>query len=466
MAPLRFLMEYVPVELGTESISKLLRKYAVPAIIAMTASSLYNMVDSIYIGQGVGALAISGIAVTFPIMNLTTAFGTLVGAGAATVISILLGQKNYPIARQVLGNVVILSVIIGALLQAACLIWIDPILYFFGASPGTIGFARDYLQIILWGTIVTFLYFGLNNVVRTSGRPKLAMAVTLLTVTLNVILDPIFIFGFKMGVRGAAIATVICQLISLVWICCILSDKKNLMHFSKDTFKIDWEIDKRIFSIGLAPFLMNAASCFVVMFINKQALRLGGDMAVGAYGISNRFTFLFVMVAFGFTQGMQPIASYNYGAKLHSRVTEVLHKTIIYATITTTVLFLLGELTPNIAVRLFTHDDSLVKQAIPAMRIMVAAMPLVGYQIVVSNFFQCIGIAKKAIFLSLSRQLLFLIPLLIALPEALGLYGVWWSMPIADSIAFLIAWIMLTRQKRQFESQAVHDDFKIPAKNE
>ena len=293
-------MEYVPVELGTESISKLLKKYAIPAIIAMTASSLYNMVDSIYIGQGVGALAISGIAVTFPIMNLTTAFGTLVGAGAATVISILLGQKNYPIARSVLGNVVILSVLIGAVLQAACLIWIDPILYFFGASAGTIGYARDYLRIILWGTIITFLYFGLNNVVRTSGRPKLAMAVTLLTVTLNAILDPIFIFGLKMGVRGAAVATVICQFISLVWICFILGDKRNLMHFSKEIFRLDWGIDKRIFSIGLAPFLMNAASCFVVMFINKQALRLGGDMAVGAYGISNRFSFLFVMVAFGF----------------------------------------------------------------------------------------------------------------------------------------------------------------------
>ncbi|MCI2082884.1 MAG: MATE family efflux transporter [Bacteroidales bacterium] len=427
-----------------------MKKYAVPAIIAMTASSLYNMVDSIYIGQGVGALAISGLAVTFPIMNLSTAVGTLVGVGASTMISILLGQKNYAVARRTLGNAVILSIVLGIIFQTGFLIFLDPILYFFGASTATIVYARDYMQVILYGTVVTFLYFALNNVVRTSGRPKSAMMVTLLTVSLNVIMDPIFIFGLKMGIRGAALATVLCQCISLIWICFILSSKKNVINFSKDIFRFEWKISERIFSIGMAPFLMNAAACFVVLLVNRQLLRFGGDLAIGAYGICNRFEFLFVMVTMGFTQGMQPIASYNYGAKLNDRVIEVLHKTIIYGTITMSAVFLIGELVPQLAVRMFTHDKELISKSVVAMRIMVAFMPVVGYEIVTSNFFQCIGMAKKAIFLSLSRQLIFLLPLLIVLPEFWGLNGVWWSMPISDAISSIVAWIMLNNQKREF----------------
>ena len=318
----------IPVELGTEKIGKLLKQYATPAIIAMLATSLYNMVDSIYIGQGVGPMAISGLAVTFPLMNISIAFGTLVGVGAATLISILLGQKDYKLANRVLGNVVILNVVISALVTALGLIFLNPILYFFGASDNTISYAREYMVVILWGNIISHLYHGLNGVVRSSGRPRLAMLATILAVVLNIILDPIFIFALKMGIRGAAIATVLAQVIALIWITRILCDKNNVLHFTPDVFKFDWKIAWRSLSIGMSPFLMNIASCFVVILINNQLKRYGGDLAIGAYGISNRLCFLFFTITMGLTQGMQPIAGYNYGARNWGRVKEVLRLTI------------------------------------------------------------------------------------------------------------------------------------------
>lgn len=444
-------MEYAPVELERESVPSLLRKYSVPAIIAMTAASLYNMVDSIYIGQGFGALAISGLSVTFPLMNISTAVGTLFGVGAATLISILLGEKNYALARKTLGNMVLLSLVSGLLFQVAFLVFLDPILMFFGASEATIPYAREYMRIILYGTVVTFMYYGLNNILRTSGRPKQAMLVTLLTVTLNIILDPVFMFVFKMGVRGAAVATLVCQVISLVWICALLLNKGNVMHLSRGIFRFDWKITGRICSIGMAPFLMNTASCFVVMFVNRQLFRYGGDLAIGAFGICNKILFFFIMITMGFTQGMQPIVSYNFGAKLHKRVTQALNRTLLYGTLTTTVAFLIGELIPSAAVRLFTSDPELIDKSVVALRIMAISMPLVGYEIVVGNFFQCIGKAGKAIFISLSRQLTFLLPLLFVFPLFWGLEGVWWSMPVSDAISFAIALAMLLAQRRSFE---------------
>lgn len=450
----------IPTSLGTESIPKLLKQYAVPAIIAMTASSLYNMIDSAYIGQGVGPMAISGLAVTFPLMNLSTAFGTLVGVGASTLISVLLGQRNYSVARRVLGNVIIMNCVIGLLFMAVSLLFLDPILYFFGASEATIPYAREYMQVVLIGNIITHLYFGLNAVLRAAGHPRKAMYATILTVALNTILDPIFIFVLDMGIRGAAIATVISQLVSLIWQIKIFSNKDEFLHFSKDMMKFDSKIAYRSLSIGMAPFLMNVASCFIVILINKglqtygdMEMAGGGDLSIGAYGIINRLSFLFVMVVMGFTQGMQPIAGYNYGAQLYDRVIKVLRLTIICATIVMTAGFLVAMIFPELMVKIFTSDPQLIELSSKGARLVFLAFPIVGFQIVTSNFFQSLGMAKKAIFLSLSRQLLFLAPCLIILPRLIGVKGVWLSLPISDIISTIVTIFMLRTLLKQFNEE-------------
>ena len=445
--------ENIPLELGTEKVGKLLKKYAMPAIIAMTASSLYNMVDSIFIGQGCGPMAISGLALTFPLMNLSAAFGTLVGVGGATLISVLLGQKNYPVAKKVLSNVFILNVLVGILFSAVSLAFLGPILRFFGASDATLPYARSYMIPILLGNIVTHLYFGLNAIVRVSGHPQKAMYATILTVTLNTILDPLFIFVFKLSIQGAAIATIVSQFVSFLWVMRIICDKKEFLHLSRETFGLDWAIARRSLSIGLAPFLMNVASCFVVIFINNQFKRYGGDLAIGAYGIVNRLVFLFLMIVMGFNQGMQPIAGYNYGAKQYDRVLEVLRLTIRCACIVTMACFIVGMALPRAAVSLFTHDEELIGLAARGFRITVLLFFIIGRQMVISNFFQSIGHANKAIFLSLSRQLIFLLPFLAILPLWLGADGVWLSMPASDLAALAVSELMLARLKRSFRRE-------------
>ena len=445
--------EKIPVELGTEKIGTLLRQYAVPAIIAMTASSLYNMVDSIFIGQGVGPLAISGLAVTFPLMNISAAFGTLVGAGGATLVSVLLGQRNYDMAKKVLANVFILNVTIGVFFIIFSLSFLTPILRFFGASDATLPYAKEYMTVILLGNIITHLYFGLNAILRSAGFPKKAMTATILTVVLNTILDPIFIFVFDMGIQGAAIATVLSQAVALVWVFRMLSDKSRVLHFSREQFSLDRKIAGRSLSIGMAPFLMNLTSSLVVILMNNQLRSHGGDMAIGAYGIINRVVFLFMMIVMGFTHGMQPIAGYNYGAKLYSRVVEVFRLTVFWATLITTLCFLVGMFFPEVPVSLFTRDPELKAIASRGFRIGVSLFPIVGFQMVTSNFFQSLGLARRAIFLSLSRQLLFLIPSLAILPGFFGVDGVWISMPVSDAIASIVAALMLASLIRKFRAE-------------
>ncbi len=440
-------------ELGTQPIGKLLMQYAIPAIIAMTATSLYNMVDSIFIGQGVGPMAISGLAITFPFMNLGAAFGAMVGVGASTLISVKLGQRDYSMAQTVLGNVVTLNVIIGVVFSIVSLLFLDPILYFFGASPDTIGYARDFMQVILLGNIFTHMYLGLNAVLRAAGHPQKAMYATINTVIINIILAPIFIYVFKWGIRGAAIATVIAQIVSLVWQFKILTNQNELLHLKKGIYSLQNKIVKNIIAIGLSPFCMNVASCFIVIFINKGLKEYDGDLAIGAYGIVNRLVFICVMIVMGITQGMQPIAGYNYGAKQYQRVNTVLKLAIIGATIMTTLTFLIGEFVPELAVRLFTTDEGLISRAAEGFRIVVLVFPIVGFQMVTSNFFQSIGMANKAIFLSLTRQLLFLLPCLIILPTFLGASGIWWSMPISDAVASAVAAVMLYKQFQSFKRQ-------------
>lgn len=437
--------------LGTEPIRKLLIRYAVPAIIAMTAASLYNMVDSIFIGQGVGPMAITGLALTFPLMNLAAAFGSLVGVGASTLISVKLGQKDYTTAQCVLGNVVVLNVILGLAFTLVVYPLLTPILYFFGGSEATISYATDYMEIILFGNIITHLYFGLNAVLRSSGNPQQAMYATIFTVVVNALLDPLFIYGFHWGIRGAAIATIVAQLLSLLWQLHFFNNPNRLLHFHRGIFKLKHRIVVDSLAIGLSPFLMNTAACFIVILINQGLKRYGGDLAIGAYGIVNRLAFIVVMIVMGFNQGMQPIAGYNYGARLYPRVDHVLKLTIFCATCVTTFGFLVGELFPEAVVSIFTSDTELIARSARGLRITVIFFPIIGFQMVTSNFFQSIGMASKAIILSLSRQLLILLPCLLILPLFFQEEGVWYSMPVSDLLASLIALFMLLRQFKQFK---------------
>ncbi|MBO4340562.1 MAG: MATE family efflux transporter [Bacteroidales bacterium] len=437
----------IPTELGTKPVGALLRQYAVPAIIAMTASSLYNMVDSIYIGHipQVGSLSMAGLAVTFPLMNISTAIGTLVGVGAATMISLLLGQKNYSAAGKVLCNDVTLNIITGAVFTAVMLLWMDPILRFFGATEASLPYARNYMFYIAIGNAVTHLYFGLNSIIRSSGNPKLAMGLTLFTVTSNAILDPVFIFALGLGIRGAALATVLCQCMALGYTLWYFLDQKKFLHLprSRKIFRVDWRIAKDSLAIGMGPVLMNIASCVVVMFINQQLVKWGGDLALGAFGIVNRITFLFIMVVMGFNQGMQPIAGYNFGARQYGRVKDVYIKTAIWGTVVSTAGFIVSVFLSRPAAGIFTNDPALEEMAAKGLRTMNMVFPIVGFQMVTTNLFQCLGMVNKSIFLSLSRQLLFLLPCIYILPGLLeSEAGVWYSFPISDTVSSVITAIL------------------------
>lgn len=443
-------------ELGTQSIRSLLMKYALPGIIAMTASSLYNMVDSIFIGHGVGAMALSGLTVAKPFMDICAAFGTLVGVGASSLVAIKLGEKDYRSANDVLANVILLNVLLGALVMAVGLYWLDPILYAFGASDVTITYAREYMEIILMGNILTHIYYGLNSMLRSIGHPKIAMYATILAVVTNIILDPIFIFVLDMGVRGAALATMISQLVSVIIELVIFLNPKEVIYFHRGIWRLKRDITMRALGIGTAPFLMHMASCFVVIVLNNQLKRYGGDMAIATLGMTNRFMFFFAMVVMGLTQGMQPIVGYNYGAQLFDRMMRTLKLTVMCATCVMGVLWLFGLVWPEGFIRLFTHDEILIAQSIAPARVMLCTMVMVGFPMVVGNFYTSIGLSGKAIFLSLTRQVIFLIPCILLLPllfQTLNftpIWGVWWSLPICDALAAVLAAIILNRDMRKF----------------
>ncbi len=445
----------IPTELGTENVGKLLMQYAIPAIIAQTAASLYNMIDSIFIGQGVGPLAISGLATTFPFMNLSAAFGAMVGVGGATQLSVRLGQRDYESAKTILGNLVTLNLIVGILFGGISLMFLDEILYFFGASEATLPYARDFMQVILYGNAVTHLYLGINAALRASGHPKQSMYATIITVIMNIILAPIFIYVLEWGIRGAALATIIAQTVTLIWQTHLLSNPNELLHLQRGIYKLRKNIVKGILSIGMSPFLMNAAACIIVIIINKGLRTYGadGDMSIGSYGVANRFIFIFVMVVMGLTQGMQPIVGYNYGAKQYKRVNQALKLTIISATVVVTIGFAICEGIPELVARAFTTDRALIEGSARAMRIMAMFMPLIGFQMVTTNFFQSIGKVNKSIFLSLTRQILFLLPMLLILPHFFGENGVWYSMPISDFAASVLTIIILKRQFNEWKEE-------------
>ncbi len=445
-----------PLTLGSENIRKLLMRYAIPAIVAMTAASLYNMMDSIFIGHGVGSLGIAGLAVTFPFINLAAAFGSLVGVGASAVVSMKMGQKDLKSAEAVLGNVILMNIVIGSLFMAICLIFLNPILYFFGASEATLPYARDYMKIILYGNIITHVYMGLNEVMRASGYPQRAMAATLFAVAINGVLNALFIFVFDMGIQGAALGTIVAQLLALIGVIFHFCSSKSFIRFKRGIFHIKRHIIGAMLAIGLAPFLMNLCSCLVVLLINNGLKTLGGDMYVGAFGIINRISFLFFMIVMGFNQGMQPIVGYNFGAKQYDRVIRTLKYTIFCAVGTTTLGFLLCQLFPRTIIYMFTTDADLINISEHGLRLIVAMLPIVGFQMVTTSFFQSIGMAKKAIFLSLTRQLIFLVPCLLILPQIWGTNGIWASIPVADFAAAITSGLMLGYQLKKFNKMGLY----------
>lgn len=440
-------------ELGTQPVGRLLWEYALPAIIAMTASSLYNIIDRIFIGQVVGPEAIAGLTITFPFMNLAGAFGAAVGVGASTAISVKLGQKDYTTAENILGNTVTLNLIIGIGFSIVCLVFLDPILRFFGASEATLPYARDFMQIILAGNVFSHMYFGMNAVLRAASKPKQAMYATIFTVFMNILLDVVFILWWGWGIRGAAFATIISQTLALCWQMKLFSNKSELLHLKRGIYRLKAQLVKIIIAIGISPFLMNVCASVVVIFVNNQLARYGGDMAVGGYGISNSVATIFAMFVIGLNQGMQPIAGYNYGSQQLDRLMRVLKLAIIGGTCIMTFGWLTGEFFPQQIARLFTTDKELTDMSIVATKFNMLAFPIIGFQMVVTNFFQCIGKVKISIFLSLSRQLLVLVPLLAILPLFFGLNGVWYALPASDTTASVIALVIITIYMRKFKKQ-------------
>lgn len=457
------------VSLGSDSLGRLLAKYAIPAIIAMASSSLYHIIDSVFIGHGVGGAAISGMAVTLPIMNIASAFGAMVGVGAAARISIRLGEGNKRAAERTLGNAVLLNLVLGVSIMLIFLFFLDPILLFFSggeASEETLGYARDFMRIIMFGNIITHLYLGLNEQLRASGYPRKAMFIMLLSMVLCTILNPLFIFVLDMGVQGSAWATVIAQSISLMIQIHHYTSKSSFLRFRRASFRFDRKIVGAILSIGMAPFLLNVCASMVTRFMNTALLQYGGtgewdivsaanfdgnigDVYVGAYGIMNRVLLLFIMVANGFNQGMQPIVGYNYGAKQYGRVIKVLKYTIICATVVTTIAFLIGLIFPYQVAAAFVDssngvaDQAMIEIVAQGLSVAMLIFPLVGFQIVAGGFFQYIGRAPLAMFLSTTRQLLFLLPLLLILSKQFGAMGAWVSMPIADACSVIVAGLLL-----------------------
>ena len=440
--------------LGTQPVGRLLWQYALPGVIAMTASSLYNMVDSIFIGHGVGPMALAALGISFPLMNIGAAFGAAVGVGGATLMSLRLGQRQYDKANHVLGNMVALNIIMGLLVGIVSLIFLDPILTFFGASEQTLPHAHDYMFILLVGNVITHLYLGLNAALRSASKPRQAMIATIVTVVLNTILDPIFIWPLHMGIKGAAIATVLAQFVVLCWQLWQFRRQRELLHLKWRFLIPARNIVKDIVSIGVSPFAMQLTGCVVAIFMNNALMAYGGDLAVGAYSIANRLGFIFFMVIMGICQGMQPIAGYNYGARNMERVKSVVRLAITASVASMIVGWIIGELFPEACVRMFSNDEDLIAISIRGIRINMLVFPVIGYQATVTNFFQTIGKVRISIFMSLSRQLLFLLPMLLLFSSLWGLDGVWFSLPASDLVAFLVAVVIMERFKRQHATQA------------
>ena len=436
-----------------EKISRLLLHYAIPAVIGTMVNALYNIVDRVYIGQGVGAMAMAGLTLTFPVLLFLQAFGMLVGAGAATRVSIFLGRKEKEVAEKVLGNAFTLTFILAVFTILPSRFFLKDLLIWFGGSEETIPYAEDYLYIAIPGNILACLSFSFNAVMRASGYPKKAMITMMIGAVLNVILDPIFIFWLDMGIRGAAIATVISMAVSAAYVMSHFVNKQSIVRFHTKYFKPEWPVILQILTIGISPFSMQLAGSLVTVIQNYALKSYGGDLALGANGIITSVGMLLVMLIIGIAQGMQPIVGFNYGAGHYKRVQETLRLVIITSTIIMGIGCLCSVLFPKLITRAFTNDPELIDVTANGLRICLLVFVVVGSQVSISQFFQSIGIAWKAMFLSLSRQVIFLIPALLILPHFYGLDGVWYAAPFSDFVAAATAWVFLWYHVKNMKSK-------------
>lgn len=441
-------------ELEHKSIGSLLWKYFLPAFTGVIINSLYNVIDRIFIGQGVGAYALAGLSIVFPIMLIMMAFGMLIGMGAGVRISINLGKKDLNRAELVLGNAFILIIIVSILVTGIGFLIKTPMLKLFGASEITMGYANDYLNIILLGTLLNMMGFSLNNLIRSEGNAKIAMYSMLISAGTNIILDPIFIFVFKMGVKGAAYATIISMFVLCIWVLYHFNSKKAVIRLRVKNFKVTPEIIKYIIAIGFAPFAMQIAGSFVQGTFNTQLIKYGGDLAVGAMGIINSIIMFLAMTIIAINMGAQPIISFNYGAKLYNRVKETLIISIKAATLISIIGWILVELFPVSIIKIFNSDNTeLMLIGERGLRVIFLVFPLVGFQIIVGNYFQSVGNAKISALLSLLRQVLLLIPALFLFPKLWGLDGVWLSGPISDTISAVIVFFFLRHELKTLNRQ-------------
>ena len=442
-------------ELATAPIGRLLVKYSLPAVTGTVVSALYNILDSIVIGHAIpDPNVVAGIAVTFPVMTLATALGMLIGAGAATRVSIVLGQKDHRRAEIILGNSVQLSIIIGIIYASCFAIFIEPILMMFGASTATLPYAREFILWVLPGMVLINLTFSYNNVMRASGYPTKAMYTNMIGAILNAILAPLFLFGFNWGIRGAALATDISMMITCIWVMSHFFNRRNTLHFTRGTFRFDWSVIRSVLYIGMAPFLINVCGSLINAIVNNSLLRYGGDNAIAAVVVFNRFVTIFVFIVIGICQGMQPILGYNYGAGKHDRLFRTLRLAAVTAVIITTIGCIAAHIWPSQISGMFMTDDEQISEAVNCLRIATISFWMVGFQIIATNFFQSLGMAGKAVFLSLTRQIIFMVPLLFILPPIFGLNGVWSAFPISDVIATIVASVMLIWQIRRIRRSA------------
>ena len=435
--------------LGTKPVGRLLWEFAAPSIVAMSASSIYNICDSILIGQHSGPLAIAGMAITFPVMNVLTAFCIMASVGGSALTSIQMGKKDQTEAQHIFGNVLFLNFLFSALLSFFGILFIDEILTAFGASEATLPYARQYISIILMGVVITHVFQSLLGQLRSTGFPRSAMRAQLVAVFLNIVLDVLFIFGLNMGIRGAAIATVTAQLGALLSIAPQFFDSSRFVHISRQSLCIRFRYIREILSIGIAPFLSNVSGFVIVMIVNLTLVRYGGDLYVGAFGITNRITQLLIMMVAGFSQGLQPIVGYNLGAQQFDRVKSALKHALFIATTIMTTGYIIIAIFPDVFARLFTTDAEMISACVPALRISLITFPIVGSQLIAVAFFQSVKKAKYSILITLSRQLLCLLPLLLWLPSVIGVTGVWWSMSLADCFSVLLSWFLLWQVTRK-----------------
>lgn len=441
-------------ELGSRPVGKLLFKYSIPAVVGMVVQALYNIIDSMVIGHAIDdPNVVAGIAVTFPVMNLATALGMLIGAGSATRISIVLGQKDHRRAQLILGNSVQLTIYIGLAYITVFALFLDKILMLFGASPNTLPYAHEFLMWLLPGMVLMNLTFSYNNVMRATGYPRLAMYTNLLGVAVNLVLAPTFLFGFKMGIRGAAIATDIAMLVTAIFVMRHFFKRESEVHFERGIYRIRWDIIKSIIYIGLSPFLINVAGSVVNAIINNSLLRYGGDNSIAAVVVFNRYVTVFVFIIIGICQGMQPILGYNYGAGNFTRLFSTLKKAAVSATVVTVIGSAVGALFPAAIASMFMQDATQISCAVVCLRITALMFWIVGYQIVVTNFFQSLGMAAKSVFLSLTRQIIFMIPMLLILPPVWGLNGVWACFPVCDFLSAVVATVFLIVQVKRIRGQ-------------